>query len=129
MPIWAYVYCTFILLAGIGTAILNSHRSKYYLPGEILSVISCISFFLFHYEKLEKPSSLLVPLALAAYVVYWEGWENRHHYFSGIPKKEPGRSLYLKRKKGEFITIGIFVVIVSTPLLFVATEVISSYVT
>jgi len=80
MPIWAYVYCSLILLAGIGTLLTYTGKPVYYVPGEILSVLISISFFLFYYDVLPKPPLFDITVLLVVYLIYWEAWENRHLY-------------------------------------------------
>lgn len=77
MPIWAIIYCILILCSGIGTiAVLRPMRMLYVL-GEIVSVLCAISFFLFYYDLIARPQSLLLAVSLLVFPVYWELWENR----------------------------------------------------
>jgi len=126
MPVWAYLYCALIVLAGAATIYLNSEEAKYYIPGEILSVIFCLSFFFFYYGVIPKPSNIAIPLLFLVYIVYWEAWENRHHYSLEYFTDED-EELDDEAKQYIFKFMLIFILLFIAPFLYVVCSFLFSY--
>jgi len=135
MPFWAIVYCLLIILSGIGVVIIYKKRPIYFIPGQVLSSLCGVLMFLFYYDSfVHKPQSFLVILAMFAYILYWELWENRHLFPTLVAEKEKSseeelvfiEETFTMTKKG-FIGFLAAVVIVSLPFLFVVTQLMISY--
>ena len=79
MPFWAIVYCLMILLSGIIVIFIHKQRPIYYIAGQILSSLLGVLIFVFYYESFfTRPQSLVIIILMAAYIFYWELWENRY---------------------------------------------------
>ena len=128
MPIWAYIYCVLIVIAGVGAIYLNRKKPWYYMPGEILSVLFSISFFLFYYEVVSRPSFMIIPVLLLVYILFWELWVNRHHYALVAQFGEETKTLSpaeIKRFKRMQV---ILMTMVLSPLLYVMAMLFYAYV-
>ncbi len=129
MPIWAYIYCAFIILAGIGTIYMNHRKAVYYVSGEIVSVLFSISFFLFHYEILSRPPSIYIPVLFVAYILYWEVWENRYNYTLKTLVGKASGELSPAQIRQYIALVSILGIALLSPFLYVVAMVIYSYVT
>jgi small-conductance mechanosensitive channel len=88
MPIWAWIYIGIVLVCGYFGYKMNRNQGAYYLPGEILSVLSITLLFCIAYGVITFQYELAASIVITLYVVYWEGWENRHNYnFSSISEE------------------------------------------
>lgn len=122
MPTWALIYCGLIVLSGFLSVYFNKGKASYYIPGELLSGLFTIGFFLLHFNVINKPSSILIPILMLIYVLYWELWENRHHY---LFEARPNQSAEEFKVEQSFVIV--FSIIFMIPILLVILKVISSY--
>jgi hypothetical protein len=136
MPLWAFIYCSLIALLSIGNIYNNEQRKKYYLPGELLSVLLSIMIFVFYYDVLEKPDPITVVAVMLLFIFYWELWENRHLY----PVMTPGRAVEIERDNGanktevregrdrqETVLLVLFLLLLHGPLFYVTFMLLKSY--
>ena len=135
MPFWATVYCLLIILSGIGVVIMYKKRPTYYIPGQVLSSLCGVLMFLFYYDNfVHKPQSFLVILIMFSYILYWELWENRHLFPTLVAEKENSSEEELvffeepfTMTKKALIGFLVTIVVVSLPFLYVATQLMISY--
>ena len=135
MPFWAIVYCLLIILSGIGVVIMYKKRPIYYVPGQVLSSLCGVLMFLFYYDTfVHKPQSFLVILVMFTYILYWELWENRHLFPTLVDEKKIASEKELvffeesfTITKKAFIGFLVTILIVSLPFLYVATQLMISY--
>lgn len=80
MPIWTYFYLLVVVIGGVFALIVNKKKSYYYIPGELLSVFSCIALFLVAYDVVQLTRPIVTSTVCLVFLLYWEIWENRHHY-------------------------------------------------
>ena len=59
---------------------VNKQKSPYYVPGEILAVFACFLLFFIAYDVVALSHPIAISTASLVYLLYWEIWENRHHY-------------------------------------------------
>ena len=88
MPIWVYLYLAVIMLSSALAIAVNKKVAFYYVPGEILAVLVCLLVFLIRYEILRVEQSAPITVFATLYFLYWQFWENRHHYnFTGVQEQ------------------------------------------
>ncbi len=119
MPTWAYIYCGLIIVSGLFSVFCNRSKASYYIPGELLSVVIAISFFLIYYHVISRPTNVFIPILMIAYMVYWELWENKHQYLS------PEQSADVQEPPLSFMIV--FSLVFISPLLLIILKVIGSY--
>ena len=135
MLFWAIVYCLLIISSGIGVVIMYKKRPSYFIPGQVLSSLCGVLMFLFYYDSfVHKPLSFLVILAMFSYILYWELWENRHLFPTLVDEKKIASEKELvffeesfTITKKAFIGFLVTILIVSLPFLYVATQLMISY--
>jgi len=76
MPTWATIYLFFIIVGGFLGLYYYRKRGLYFIVGESFSLIFTLMIFLYNYELYPKPSSILVPIMMFLYIIYWEFVEN-----------------------------------------------------
>jgi hypothetical protein len=135
MPFWAIVYCLMILLSGIIVIFIHKQRPIYYIAGQILSSLLGVLIFVFYYESFfTRPQSLVIIILMAAYIFYWELWENRYLF----PKIQSQDEISLDTEKNNaqfqftvtkksFIIFLIVTIAIFLPFLYVVTRLIVSY--
>jgi hypothetical protein len=135
MPFWAIVYCLMILLSGIIVIFIHKQRPIYYIAGQILSSLLGVLIFVFYYESFfTRPQSLAIIILMAAYIFYWELWENRYLF----PKIQSQDEISLDTEKNNaqfqftvtkksFIIFLIGTIAIFLPFLYVVTRLIVSY--
>jgi Ca2+/Na+ antiporter len=135
MPFWAIVYCLMILLSGIIVIFIHKQRPIYYIAGQILSSLLGVLIFVFYYESFfTRPQSLVIIILMAAYIFYWELWENRYLF----PKIQSQDEISLDTEKNNaqfqftvtkksFIIFLIGTIAIFLPFLYVVTRLIVSY--
>ena len=135
MPFWAIVYCLMILLSGIIVIFIHKQRPIYYIAGQILSSLLSVLIFVFYYESFfTRPQSLVIIILMAAYIFYWELWENRYLF----PKIQSQDEISLDTEKNNaqfqftvtkksFIIFLIGTIAIFLPFLYVVTRLIVSY--
>ncbi len=135
MPFWAIVYCLMILLSGIIVIFIHKQRPIYYIAGQILSSLLGVLIFVFYYESFfTRPQSLVIIILMAAYIFYWELWENRYLF----PKIQSQDEISLDTEKNNaqfqftvtkksFIVFLIGTIAIFMPFLYVVIRLIVSY--
>ncbi len=92
MPLWAILYSGFLLASAAGTIMISGRKSPAYIFGELLSGILSVMFFLFLYEVIPYPSSIMILITMLVYILHQELWINRELYGflkdDSIPKGE-----------------------------------------
>ncbi len=92
MPLWAILYSGFLLASAAGTIMISGRNSPAYIFGELLSGILSVMFFLFLYEVIPYPSSIMILITMLVYILHQELWINRELYGflkdDSIPKGE-----------------------------------------
>ena len=76
MPTWVKVYLFFILIGGLIGIFTYRSRGVYFIVGESFSLLFTFMIFLYYYDLYPKPSSILVPIMMFLYIIYWEFVEN-----------------------------------------------------
>ncbi|HIP46134.1 MAG TPA: hypothetical protein EYG95_01105, partial [Campylobacterales bacterium] len=72
MPLWAILYCGLILASAAGTIMISGRKSPAYIFGELLSAVFTIMFFLFYYEAIPYPSSIMIVITMLVYILHQE---------------------------------------------------------
>ena len=135
MPLWAIVYCLMILLSGIIVIFIHKQRPIYYIAGQILSSLLSVLIFVFYYESFfSRPQSLVIIILMAAYIFYWELWENRYLFpkiqsqreISSDTEKNNAQFQFTVTKK-SFIIFLIGTIAIFLPFLYVVIRLIVSY--
>ena len=127
VPIWVYIYCVVLIVTSMEKIRICKNMYAYYIPGEILSLGFGISIFLFHYEILPKPQSILITSAFVAYIIFWGFWANINYYIPNLPTREPGLSIYMRKKKYHFVFGFVLLMVFLSPLFYISTRVLLSY--
>lgn len=76
IPVWATVYLLFIVIGGIIGLYYYRDRGLYFIIGEGFSTLFTAMIFFYYYDTYPKPSSVLVPIMMFCYIIYWELVEN-----------------------------------------------------
>ena len=80
MPIWAYIYCAFIV---IGTAFnlfeKNKIKNVYQVSGELLSGLCAVSVFLIAYDLAKFNQSELISTLFFIFTISWAYHAHRHY--------------------------------------------------
>ncbi len=122
MPLWAILYSGFILASATGTIMISKRTAPAYIIGELLSGILTISFFLFYYEVIPYPSSIMIIITMLLYILHQELWINRALY--GFLKDET-----VPKKEQQFLYLftAVFFLLFLSPLMWVLIEVFKHY--
>jgi len=135
MPFWAIVYCLMILLSGIIVIFIHKQRPVYYIAGQILSSLLGVLIFVFYYESfITRPQSLVIIILMAAYIFYWELWENRYLFpkiqsqgeISSDTEQNNAQFQFTVTRK-SFIVFLIGAIAISLPFLYVVIRLIIFY--
>lgn len=122
MPLWAILYCGLILASAAGTIMISGRKSPAYIFGELLSAVFTIMFFLFYYEAIPYPSSIMIVITMLVYILHQEIWINRELYGflkdGTVPKEE---------QKFLFIFTAVFFTLFLSPLIWVLVEVFKHF--
>ena len=100
MPSWAIVYLLFVVIGGLLGLYYYRYRGMYFIFGEAFSLIFTVMIFLYYYDAYPKPNSILVPIMMFLYIIYWELIENMQ-----IFKEELEKEPISKEEKYIMITI------------------------
>ena len=100
MPTWSVIYLGFVLLGGLLGLYQYKDRGIYFIVGEIFSLLFTVMIFLYYYNAYPKPSSVLVPIMMFCYIIYWELIENMK-----IFKEELEQESIVKEEKYTMVTI------------------------
>ncbi len=85
MPIWAPIYLAVLTLSSLYS--IKIFRSiPWFWVGEGLALCSVYAFFLFDYEIVSRPDSLVYVLLIAAYIIYWEYWVFKNFFAFLMPE-------------------------------------------
>jgi hypothetical protein len=122
MPLWAILYTGLLLASAAGTIMISRSKSPLYIVAELLSGIFAVSFFLFYYEVVAYPSTIMIVVMMLAFILFQEIWVNRKLY--GFIKddqasKEENRIVL-------FFTAVIFLLFLS-PFIWVVIEVFKHF--
>ncbi len=123
MPIWAILYCTFIVIASLATIRMKRDRPSYYIPGELLSTLCYVMIFFYYFGVSERPDFWVIGVMLA-YILYWELWENRSLYLEEMATRENHE--VSTRTEEMFFTL-LFTLVLLSPLFYVTLRLILSY--
>ena len=135
MPFWAIVYCLMILFSGIIVVFIHKQRPAYYIAGQILSSLLGVLIFVFYYESfITRPQSLVIIILMAAYIFYWELWENRYLFpkiqsqgeISSDTEQNNAQFQFTVTRK-SFIVFLIGAIAISLPFLYVVIRLIIFY--
>ena len=122
MPLWAILYSGLILASAAGTIMISGRRSPAYIFGELLSGILSIMFFLFYYQVLPYPTSIMIIITMIVYILHQELWVNRalYSFFKDdtIPKEE---------QKFLLIFTAVFFIVLLSPFIWVLIEVFKHF--
>ena len=128
MHVWTYIYLGILVITSVFRAGQNIRFGKYYIPGESLELLIIILFFLWHYELIDSPSNVLIPALGIIYIAYWEWLENIHwHVFYSVPEREPGLSIWRKKKIKQLQIMVPLYILFYAPLYYIAFSVLSEY--
>jgi len=119
MPGWMIFYLLFIVIGGMFSIYYYRSRGSWFIVGESFSLLFTVMLFLYYYELYPKPDSVLVPLAMFLYILYWELIENRELVMEELKKEQ------ITKDEG-LIMIGLFVLLLS-PLFYVSGKLIANY--
>ncbi len=76
MPLWAKIYVGFILIGGVAGLFYYKNKGVYFIVGEFFSLLFTIMIFLYYYRLYPRPDSLVIPIIMFCYIIYWEVVEN-----------------------------------------------------
>lgn len=124
MPGWAIVYCSALVIFGVNALIRYYRFGPRFIFGEFLSVSAMVGTFLFHYQVLERPEIILVPIAMLVYVLYWELYANSHVYEAMVDEIEAEVDNPIE-DFSIVLVIGVWLFML--PFLLTASRLITSY--
>ncbi len=87
MPTWAIIYLSFILIGGIVGLFQYRKRGIYFFVGETFSLLFTAMIFFYYYDAYPKPSSVLIPIMMFCYIIYWELVENMKIFREELEKE------------------------------------------
>jgi hypothetical protein len=122
MPLWAILYSFVLFISALFTIKISPYKSPIYQLSELASGIFAVTFFLFYYEVIPYPKSILTPFLMLAFILFQEIWINRELYailsLEDIPEKERGWMLFFI----PFTTI-----LFLSPFIWIVTQVFKHY--
>jgi len=119
MPVFMFLYLLFVIVGGIFAMYYYRNRGSWFLVGESFSLLFTLMLFLYHYELYPKPDSVLVPVGMFFYILYWELVENKELIVEELKKEQMS-------KEESMLMIALFVAMLS-PLFYVSGMLFSSY--
>jgi hypothetical protein len=122
MPLWAILYTGIILASAAGTIMISGRKSPLYILAELLSGIFAVSFFLFYYEVIAYPSTIMIVIFMIAFILFQEIWINRKLY--GFMKDNDASEV---ENRFIYFFTGIIFLLFLSPFIWVVIEVFKHF--
>ena len=116
---WMLMYVLFIVIGGIYSIVHYRQRGSWFIIGESFSLLFTVILILYYYHLYPKPDSVLVPLGMFLYIIYWEFIGNKELILDELRKEQ------ITKNEG-LAMIALFILLLS-PLFYVSGKLISSY--